>query len=376
MSIRVREFTLIVLFVVATMFAPIVNVAFADTQDVRKVEAQRNQIRAQINRLQRLERQENNKLTKNQQKLENNQEKLRKSQNLYSKKQANIVKLQKDLNYYLNQYNIRQKSTAERIRFIYKTKHTLILDLLLSTSSITEFMDRIYYQNLIIQSDKKKMQSYRQEAQQIALLKQKLEGEKRELSGLIKVIDKENSKIKSTISQNRRMIEKIQKDKRAYERSERELKRQSDSLANIISKTTKNSGVAVGGGFIMPVTGRISSPFGWRTHPIFKSRTFHSGIDIAAPHGTPIKAANAGKVIYSGWYGGYGRVVILDHGSCTGQPTTTLYAHMSRQKVTVGTNVTRGQVIGLVGSTGYSTGPHLHFEVRINGKPNNPKNYL
>ena len=237
-------------------------------------------------------------------------------------------------------------------------------------------MDRIYYQNLIIQSDKKKMQAYREEARQIAVLKQKLEVEKRELSGIIRVIDKENSKIKSTISQNRKMIEKIQKDKSAYERSERELKRQSDSLANIISKSTKNSGVSVGGGFIMPVAGRISSPFGWRTHPIFKSRTFHSGIDIAAPMGTPIKAANAGKVIYSGWYGGYGRVVILDHGSCTGQPTTTLYAHQSKQKVTVGQNVVRGQIIGLVGSTGYSTGPHLHFEVRINGKPSNPNNYL
>lgn len=350
--------------------------AQADVQQAKKVEAQRNQIRAQINRLQRLERQETNKLTRNQQKLENNQEKLRKSQDLYAKKQQNIAKLQKDLNHNLNQYNIRQKATAERIRFIYKTKHTLILDLLFTTNSITDFIDRIYYQNLIIQSDKKKMQAYREEAREVALLKQKLENEKRELSGLMKVIDKENSKIKSTISQNRKMIEKIQRDKQAYERSERELKRQSDSLANIISKTTKNSGVNVGGGFIMPVAGRISSPFGWRVHPIFKSRTFHSGIDIASPYGTPIKASNAGKVIYSGWYGGYGRVVILDHGSCTGQPTTTLYAHMSKQKVAVGQNVTRGQVIGLVGSTGYSTGPHLHFEVRINGKPNNPNNYL
>ena len=376
MNIKVRVISIILTLIFALNFASNFGIAFANTQDVKRVEAQRNQIRAQINRLQKLERQEANKLTKNQQKLENNQAKLRNSQKKYTEKQQSIVKLQKDLNYYLTQYNIRQKSTAERIRFIYKTKHTLILDLLLTTSSITDFMDRIYYQNLIIQSDKKKMQSYRQEAQQIALLKQKLETEKRELSGIIKVIDRENSKIKSTISQNRRMIEKIQQDKRAYERSERELKRQSDSLANIISQTTKNSGVTVGSGFIMPVQGRISSPFGYRTHPIFKSRTFHSGIDIAAPHGTPIKAANAGKVIYSGWYGGYGKVVILDHGSCTGQPTTTLYAHMSRQKVTVGENVTRGQAIGLVGSTGYSTGPHLHFEVRINGKPNNPKNYI
>jgi septal ring factor EnvC (AmiA/AmiB activator) len=119
------------------MFMAIFNLSssfcvYADTQQAKQVEAQRSQIRAQINRLQRLERQETNKLNKNQQKLENNQERLRKSQNLYSKKQENLVKLQKDLTYYLNQYNIRQKATADRIRFIYKTKHTLILDLLLT----------------------------------------------------------------------------------------------------------------------------------------------------------------------------------------------------------------------------------------------------
>ena len=172
------------------------------------------------------------------------------------------------------------------------------------------------------------------------------------------------------------MIDKIQNDKRAYERSERELKRQSDSLARIIAKTTKNSGVVVGSGFLLPVHGRITSPFGWRTHPIFKSRIFHSGIDYGVPTGTPIKASNAGKVIYAGWYGGYGKVVILDHGSCTGAPTTTLYAHMSQPKVSVGQYVERGQVVGLAGATGYATGPHLHFEVRINGKPQNPNNYL
>ena len=144
----------------------------------------------------------------------------------------------------------------------------------------------------------------------------------------------------------------------------------------MISKTTQNSGVVVTGGFLTPVQGRLSSPFGWRIHPKFKSRKFHNGIDIAAPMGTPIKAANAGKVIFSGWYGGYGRVVILDHGQVNGVPTTTLYAHMSRQKVVVGQSVVRGQTIGLVGSTGYSTGPHLHFEVRINGKPQNPQNYI
>ncbi|MCD7878988.1 MAG: peptidoglycan DD-metalloendopeptidase family protein, partial [Candidatus Gastranaerophilales bacterium] len=307
-----------------------------------------------------------------------NQNALRKSKEKYNAKQRDITALQSELNSYIAQYNKRQSASAERIRCIYKTKHSLILDLLISTNSISEFLDRIYYQNLIIQSDRKKMTELRSEAKNIAILKQKVEQEKKQLSKIINDMNRENSNIKQTISQNKSMIEKIQNDKRAYERSEKELKKQSDRLASIISRSTKNSAVVAGSGFILPIASgyRITSPYGWRVHPIFKTKSFHTGIDYASPSGTPIRASNSGKVIYSGWYGGYGKVVIIDHGNCTGQPTTTLYAHMSQQKVLAGQNVTKGQVIGLVGSTGYSTGPHCHFEVRINGKPQNPNNFL
>ena len=97
---------------------------------------------------------------------------------------------------------------------------------------------------------------------------------------------------------------------------------------------------------------------------------------MAAPNLTPIKASNSGKVIYSGWYGGYGKVVILDHGVVNGKPITTLYAHMNTIKVSNGQYVTKGQVLGLEGTTGYSTGPHCHYEVRVNGQPNNPVSYI
>ena len=362
------------LFLILVMSFSMSEPVFAASS--QSAEQKRVQIRNKINSLERLERQESNKLSRNQQKLEKNQKALENSQAQLNKKQNNISELQKDLNVYLVQYNKRQKATAERIRCIYKTKHTLIFDLLISTDSISQFLDRIYYQNLIIQSDKKKMKELRVEARNVAILKNRLESEKKQLSRIIKKIDKENSNIQKIIKQNQSMINKLQRDRRAYERSERELSRQSESLTTVISKSTKDSGVKVTGGFLRPVEGRISSPYGMRTHPIFKSRIFHNGIDYAAAYGTPIKASNAGKVIYSGWYGGYGKVVIIDHGSCTGAPTTSLYAHMSRQKVTVGQTVTRGQIVGYIGTTGYATGPHLHFEIRINGKPQNPANYL
>ena len=365
-------------FIIMSILLGMSSNSYADnTMQRKKVEQKRIVLKEKIRTLSVLERKETSKLSRNQQLLEKNQRALQNSKEKYAAKQENIVSLQKDLNSYIAQYNQRQNMSAQRIRCIYKTKHTLILDLLLSTDSISQFLDRIYYQNLIIKSDREKMRELRAEAQKIALMKQQLEQEKRQLSRIIKDIDRENYAIKQTINENKTMIDKIKRDKRSYERAERELKRQSDRLASMIYKTTKNSDVIVsGGGFILPVRGRVTSPFGWRTHPIFKSRIFHTGIDYAVPTGTPIKASNSGKVIYSGWYGGYGKVVILDHGNYNGSPTTTLYAHMSKTKVSVGESVSQGQVIGLSGSTGYSTGPHCHFEVRINGKPQNPNKFL
>ena len=144
----------------------------------------------------------------------------------------------------------------------------------------------------------------------------------------------------------------------------------------MISKTTANSTVKVTTAFDLPLQGRFSSPFGTRIHPIFKTKIFHSGQDIAAPMGTPIKASNSGKVIYSGWYGGYGKVVIIEHGVVNGKPMSTLYAHMSTIKAVNGQKVSKGDIIGYEGTTGYSTGPHCHFEVRVNGQPSNPASYV
>ena len=125
----------------------------------------------------------------------------------------------------------------------------------------------------------------------------------------------------------------------------------------------------VGGlGGMLPVHGRISSPFGWRVHPITHVRKLHTGVDLAAPIGTPIVAAGGGQVIWAGRKGGYGNAVMIDHG----HGRTTLYGHMSSFCVRVGQVVAKGQLIGKVGSTGFSTGPHCHFEVRINGIPVNP----
>jgi murein DD-endopeptidase MepM/ murein hydrolase activator NlpD len=115
-----------------------------------------------------------------------------------------------------------------------------------------------------------------------------------------------------------------------------------------------------------PVSAPITSPFGWRWGRM------HEGIDLGAAYGAPIAAAGAGTVIYAGWLGGYGNLTVIDHGG----GLATAYGHQSQIAVTVGQQVARGQTIGYVGSTGHSTGPHLHFEVRVNGQAVDPLGYL
>jgi murein DD-endopeptidase MepM/ murein hydrolase activator NlpD len=121
-------------------------------------------------------------------------------------------------------------------------------------------------------------------------------------------------------------------------------------------------------GFGWPVVGKISSSYGWRRDPINRGRDFHTGLDIRAPYGRTIVASAAGKVVHSGWMGGYGRAIVISHPG----NVTTLYGHCSKLLVNVGASVKRGQAIARVGSTGRSTGNHLHFEVRSGGSPMNP----
>ena len=120
------------------------------------------------------------------------------------------------------------------------------------------------------------------------------------------------------------------------------------------------------GAFVWPVNGTFTSPFGMRWGRL------HAGIDIAAPEGTPIRAADDGTVILAGWTGGYGNYTCISHGGAL----STCYAHQSRYGTSTGANVSKGQVIGYVGNTGHSFGAHLHFEVRVNGSPVDPMGYL
>ncbi len=341
-----------------------------------EIQKRQKQTRAKINHLKWLENLETNKLYKNQQKLEKTSTSLETSRKQYSSAQGRLNELENNLSIALSEFSQLDFQMKRRIRQIFKDQRRGFFELLLSAQDFNIFLDRLYFEGLVIKKDYKKMIYARQKAKEIALLKYNIEEQKRYLARSVKNIKYQKESIQQEIAKNQNMIQRLRTDRGTYERAERELAKQSVSLQSMISRSTLGKDINIVSGFIKPISGRITSPFGWRRHPIFNSRSFHSGIDIAGPFNGNVRASNAGRVIYSGWYGGYGKVVILDHGKVNGIPTTTLYAHLNSFRVSNGEYVSKGQVIGFEGTTGYSTGPHVHFEVRVNGRPNNPLNYI
>lgn len=196
----------------------------------------------------------------------------------------------------------------------------------------------------------------------------KLSAEQKEIQNKIDEYDNEAKKMKKA------EVEALAKEKAAAEAAK---KKSTSSTSSSSRSSGSSSGTVRSGGrfgWPCPSSSRITSPYGYRIHPIYGTKKFHSGIDIGASSGSAIVAAESGTVILAstGYNGGYGNYIILSHGN----GYTTRYAHCSSLKVKVGDTVSRGQTIATVGSTGASTGPHLHFEVRINGETQNPVNYL
>ncbi len=343
------------------------------TQDL---EDQKQQTRAKINHLKWLESLETSKLYKNQQKLENATTSLQQSKSQILSVQKELDKMQEQLNKASAEYTKLNNILAGHIRKVFKSQRKAFFELLITSEDINMLVDRMYYHKIILKEDEARMLTARKKAQEIAKLKYDIETRKRNLERSIASINTQQSYIQKAIAKNENMINKLRTDRVAYQKAERELAKQSASIGSYINRTAKDTDVQVASGFIKPIQGRITSPFGWRTHPIFNTKSFHSGIDIGGPNLGAIKASNSGKVIYCGWYGGYGKVVILEHGIVNGKPITTLYAHMNSIAVSNGQRVSKGQTIGYEGTTGYSTGPHCHFEVRVNGQPNNPLNYI
>ena len=345
----------------------------------KNIDYQRNDTKKKIKELKKQENKAINQLYKSQGNMEITKKELEiTTQNLEQTKKK-LSDLQNSLENATAKYNRDQIEVGKRLREIYKGERISFLNVIFMAENMNTMLDKLYYQEKIAEQDAKQLQNLKQQIGLLSVYTKQIEEQKQNvLYTMARIQDKKN-KIAQDISQSQALINKLKTDRKTYERAENELARQSEQLERMLRSNAKNvkdsEKFTTTSDFIMPAYGPVTSPFGWRTHPIFKSRKFHSGVDLGVPMGTAVKCSNSGVVTFVGWYGGYGKVVIVDHGIYKGKPVSTLYAHLSSYSVSQGTKVSRGQVIARSGSTGYSTGPHLHFEVRVNGSPVNPYSY-
>ncbi|MBW4472144.1 MAG: peptidoglycan DD-metalloendopeptidase family protein [Stenomitos rutilans HA7619-LM2] len=271
-------------------------------------------------------------------------------------------------------YRQKQFSTVARLRFLQRQQLDRGWAVLLQSQNLNDFLDRRHQLKQLYKADQQLLSSFKQETDRIDQQRDQVEQQKNQIALLKQQLLAQKAEFEAQASSQQTMIERLRSDRRALEAAETQLLQDSRNIGLLIQQRVGSGGIAFRGTgqMIVPCLGEITSGFGWRMHPILGYQRFHSGLDFGADYGTTINAADSGTVIFAGWYGGYGNAVIIDHGG----GITTLYGHTSEIYVSEGQTVQRGQAIAAVGSTGLSTGPHLHFEVRQNGDPVDPAAYL
>ena len=298
--------------------------------------------------------------------------------------QARYEDIQIKLNVATKKYRRNQVILGQRLRDIYMQGDMGYLLVLLGSQSFTDFLDYSHYISIIVNRDyelldevrqlKAELTSQAQAAQEALVEMRKLRDDQAARGNKLSAIEKRRAGLLRDVqSQRDQVAQYVTELEGSTQELENKLhatlvKRQSHVRPHIPQKR-RTWGT---GRFVTPAEGPITSPYGYRVHPIFGTLRFHSGIDIGAYYGSSILAADSGIVIEAGWIGGYGNTVMIDHGG----GYSTLYGHCSQLYVRIGQMVNQGEPIAAVGSTGNSTGPHLHFEVRINGDPVDPLGFI
>ncbi len=280
----------------------------------------------------------------------------------------------------LTEHNL---TLEERIRVMYKNGAVGYLEVLLESKSFADFISRFDAIRTIVEYDLNLLTSLTEKKEEIETKKEEIHKEQQRALTLKNQLESKANEVKNLQVSRQKYVAKLESDIAEYEKQERQLERDSAQIQRIIqeairrqqgSNNSNSNAKYTGGAILWPVPGhtRISSPYGWRIHPIFGVQKFHTGIDIPAPTGTPFIAPADGTVTYAGYMGGYGYTVIVDIGG----GISILGAHNSKLLVSANQNVSKGQAIARIGSTGNSTGPHSHFEVRKNGNHTNPLPYV
>lgn len=275
-----------------------------------------------------------------------------------------------------------QQQAADRLRVLYMGQRLSMLQMILEAGDLSTLLDRMYYKKKLVSQDKALLTALNEKAKELNNLKKQLSQQKQLIGQTVSSIRVKNMQIERSIAIDTQLKKRYQHDANFYAKAEAQLLQESSRITSQIQSLMRSNGKSFSnvktstGRFIWPIRGKITSGFGSRYHPIRRRRIHHTGLDIAGPNRGPVHSADGGTVIFAGWKGGYGRAIMVNHGNRGGKNYVTLYGHLSRIAVRTGQNVSQGSVIGYEGSTGYSTGPHLHFEIRINGAPVNPLKFL
>ncbi|MBR4395575.1 MAG: peptidoglycan DD-metalloendopeptidase family protein [Eubacteriaceae bacterium] len=273
-----------------------------------------------------------------------------------------------------------QEQLEKRITVMYMYGDTEYLEVLFGAQDFSDFISRANAIASIIEYDNLMAQKLKENEALIAEMKRQIEEQKVKLETLKASKTAQEKQLASQKRAKDESLKKIQETKAYWDALVKEEEKEAATIRNKIASESSNSNYAnTYKTFIWPTPGyySITSPFGYRIHPISHVRAFHGGIDIGAPKNARAVATANGKVIYASWNGGYGNCIILDLGKDSkGNSYAAVYAHLNGYAVSVGDIVTQGQVIGYVGTTGLSTGYHLHFEIRINNTRVNPVNYV
>ena len=269
------------------------------------------------------------------------------------------------------------KILNDRVTAIYKNGGSNIMEILLKAQDFLDFISKLKLMNLFAEQDTENIQSIKDKRdatigikKSIIDLREDQKEYKSKVEKLVAQAEEKAGEINGIYDEKQKLLKNTTANKKALIQLEKQLEIKEAEVTRILE--SYKYGSAPSGKFAWPVAGRLISSYGNRYHPILGYNRFHAGIDLAAGYGTLVKAADGGQVVQAGYFGGYGYSIMVYHGG----GFATWYAHLSSINVAMGQMVQRGQVIGLVGSTGLATGPHLHFEVRINGAPQNPLAYL
>lgn len=343
-------------------------------QQRQNIQQQQQDLEAEQNRLQNLESQAAEQLDGLQDSITITNLKIEETEFQIEEAQKRLQRLENRLTMAQDEYETVRIGAVRRLQFMQRQKDAEGWAVLLKSENLNEFLERRYLLSKIYQADRSFMAELQEKADLIIRQQQGVEAQKNSIALLRQQLLARRDQYTAQADQQTQLITRLKDNRNALEAAQAQLVRDSESLANLIrQRIAAANGIVLGTGQMsFPSAGRITSRFGSRVHPVLGYRRFHAGVDFGAAYGTRITAADSGKVIFAGWYGGYGNSVIIDHGG----GLTTLYAHASRLNVREGQAVVKGQSIAAIGSTGLSTGPHLHFEVRRNGNPVDPMGFL